>query len=129
MAYRASRVWPFVGGALGVAAITYVSYRQIRVASSDAVEKMRDMKRQRELDKGTALEKMGNGSQIQISKAMIRLSDRMKKAWNEDIEKSVRRVQNTDWLRMSQDMGKNLKRAQERVSASVQRMMGGKEEK
>ena len=51
-----------------------------------------------------------------------RVADRIKKMWNEDIEKGIRQVQNTDWERMGRGFKEHMGRAKERMATSFERM-------
>jgi Altered inheritance of mitochondria 5 len=51
-----------------------------------------------------------------------RVTDRIKKMWNEDIERSVRRMQTTDWERMGKAVESHMKRARERMITSLGRI-------
>jgi len=51
-----------------------------------------------------------------------RVADRIKRIWNEDIEKSVRRLQKTDWEKVGSAVQSHMKRARERMATSLERM-------
>lgn len=51
-----------------------------------------------------------------------RLSNRIKKVWNLDVEATVRRIQNTDWERMVKAARAQMTQATDRVAKSVGRL-------
>jgi hypothetical protein len=51
-----------------------------------------------------------------------RLSDRVKKMWNEDMGRTVQRMKNTEWERMGRVVGGRMVEAKERMAGSIERM-------
>jgi hypothetical protein len=51
-----------------------------------------------------------------------RLSDRVKKMWNEDMRQTVQRMKNTEWERMGRVVGGRMIQAKQRMAGSIERM-------
>jgi hypothetical protein len=51
-----------------------------------------------------------------------RLSDRVKKMWNEDMGQTVQRMKNTEWERMGRVVGGRMMQAKQRMAGSIERM-------
>jgi Altered inheritance of mitochondria 5 len=131
------RVWSFVGGLMFVTTITYLNMTTITIIAKDIQTSL--IRERKKLD-----DARNNSTQSTSSTATTtttasaqqppklgdiikwptttRVADRMKKIWNEDIERSVRRMQNTDWERMGRAVEGHMKRARERMASSFERM-------
>jgi hypothetical protein len=151
MANRASRGMSFLGGVLTVATLTYIGYHRLQGVETDVTGKLRKIveERQKVWDqlnkyrpKNGNLQDEAKAVDERRGKAMLKLfqdgkplqwaghlSVRMKKMWNEDIEKSVRRVQTTDWKRIAENMMVQMERAGKRVWNVIPLLGGGKENK
>jgi len=123
--------WPFIGGLLIVTTITYLNMTTITVIAKDFQTKL--LKERRRLENARNSQTSGStdtpvtnpstnvGSLVKWPSS-TRVSDRVKKMWNNDIERSVRRLQNTDWERMGRNVEQHVKRARERIATSFERM-------
>jgi len=151
MANRASRGMSFLGGVLTVATLTYIGYHRLQGVEIDVTGKLRKIgeERQKIWDRLNKYRPKNGNLQDEVKavderrgKAMLKLfqdgkplqwgghlSVRMKKMWNEDIEKSVRRVQTTDWKRIAENMMVQMERAGKRVWNVIPLLGGGKENK
>jgi len=122
-----ARGWPFVGGLLIVTAITYLNLNTINAAAKDIQVSLARERKKLEAARNaqSAAEepkKRQKASDVFKWSTVTRVGDRIKKIWNEDIERSVRRMQNTDWERMGKALEVHLKRAQERMVTSFERL-------
>src|SRR5947207_2103612 len=133
-----ARGWSFVGGLMIVTTITYINMNTITIIAKDIQttlirerKKLDDARNNSSSSSTTATTTTASPQQLPPKLGDIikwptttRVSDRMKKMWNEDIERSVRRMQNTDWERMGRAVEAHMKRARERMATSFKRMGG-----
>lgn len=119
-----TRGWSFVGGLMVVTTITYLNLTTITVIAKDIQSAL--IRERKKLD--DAAKKTQSSPQSPRMVDMVkwptptRVADRVKKMWNQDIEKSVRRMQTTDWERMGRAVEAHMKRAKERMAVSFERM-------
>jgi hypothetical protein len=129
-----TRGWSFLGGLLIVSTVTYINIQSITIVAKDMQSTLsRESKKLQSASKPTAStttdkfptdeETLKMGDTVKWF-TTTRVVDRIKKMWNEDIEKGIRQVQNTDWERMSRGFGEHMKRAQERMATSFARNIG-----
>jgi|SRR5579859_5263263 len=127
-----TRGWSFLGGLLIVSTITYLNITTITILSKDIQTSLsRESKKLEEAAKakstsGTAAS-AADGQVVRVGDIVkwpttTRVADRIKKMWNEDIEKGIRQVQNTDWERMGRGFKEHMMRAKERMATSFERM-------
>jgi hypothetical protein len=115
-----------------VTTITYLNMTTISVIAKDIQSSL--VKERKKLDDArtsaaatTQASPSTEGSRPRV-KDMIswptttRVADRIKKMWNEDIEKSVRRLQETDWEKVGGAVQDHMKRARQRMVTSFERM-------
>lgn len=129
------RGWSFVGGLMIVSTITYLNMTTITVIAKDIQTSL--IRERKKLDDArnqslsptpsettaSASTPMSNGpGGVFKWPSNAKVADRIKKMWNEDIERGIRRIQNTDWERMERNVGGHIKRARERISKSFDRM-------
>ena len=130
-----ARGWSFVGGLMIVTTITYLNMTTITVIAKDIQTSL--IRERKKLDdaRNNSIQSSSSttattstpqqppklGDIIKWS-TTTRVADRIKKMWNEDIERSVRRMQNTDWERMGRAVEGHMKRARERIATSFERM-------
>jgi hypothetical protein len=125
-----ARGWSFVGGLMIVTTITYLNMTTITAIAKDIQASL--VRERKKLDDARNAQAQASGttdSSQQPAKVgdikwatTTRVAERIKKMWNEDIERSVRRMQNTDWERMGRSLESHLKRARERMATSLERM-------
>jgi hypothetical protein len=144
----AHRGWSFLGGVLIVSTVTYLNMSTIQILAKDMQDTLNRESRKLQAarsgsksaststsqpgtKRGSPLE--GNVRVRRVEDVVTwsttgRVADRIKKMWNEDIEKSIRKVQKTDWERMGRGFGEHVKRAKERIVGTFERMgeEGGK---
>lgn len=131
-----ARGWSFVGGLMIVTTITYLNLTTISVIAKDIQSSL--IKEREKLDKARASSTATKSSRQrsgQVKPARLqdvirwpttkRIADRIKKMWNRDIEKSVRRIQKTDWEKVGSAVQGHMKRARERMVTSFERMGEG----
>jgi hypothetical protein len=119
-----ARTWAFVGGLLVVSTITYINMSSIKHLTNDFRKKL---ERQ---DKRLAQARNANNPQTpgtegeQASKGFrdfikfptpTTMSTRIKKTWNEDVDKTVRKVQNTNWKKLFCNATDRLARFRRRI--------------
>ena len=123
--------WPFIGGLLIVTTITYLNITTITVVAKDIQTKLLQERRRLENARNSQISGSSDTSTTNPSTSVgslakwpspTRVTDRVKKMWNDDIERSVRRLQKTDWERMGRNVGQHVKRARERMATSFERM-------
>jgi hypothetical protein len=128
----APRGWSFVGGLMIVTTITYLNMTQI-TSVAHAMRETLIVERKR-LDAARARSRTASGDTSTVPSAQTppsiwpspsRVADRVKKMWNEDIDKSVRRMQNTDWERMGRQAAEQLGRARERMASALENRFQG----
>jgi hypothetical protein len=121
-----ARGWPFLGGMLIVTTVTYLNMSTITAIVSDIqsslIRERRKLDNARHSQAGPDSLETPKIDSIVKSPTSTRVSDRIKKIWNEDIERSVRRMQNTDWERMGRAVEAHVKRARERMASSFERL-------
>lgn len=125
-----SRGWSFVGGLLIVSTITYLNISTITLLSENIQSSLsRESKkldaaknRSQQASPDTTVGHVPRVGDIVKWPTTTRVADRIKKMWNEDIEKGIRQVQKTDWERMGREFREHMKRARERVATSFERM-------
>ena len=127
-----ARGWGFVGGLMIVTTITYMNLTTIGVVAKNIQASL--IREQKKLENARNAQTSGEPSQPTIAASIKwaspgRVADRIKKIWNEDIERSARRIQNTDWERMGQAVESHMKRARERMASSWERMGSGDSKK
>ena len=127
-----ARGWPFVGGLLIVTTVTYLNMNTITAIAKDIQSSLiKERKKLEEARAGASPSPESSDTdkgRDHIRFRTTRVSERIKKMWNQDIERSVRRLQNTDWERMVKSVEARVKRARERMLTSFERM-GGDESK
>jgi hypothetical protein len=130
-----ARGWSFVGGLMIVTTITYLNMTTITIIAKDIQTSL--IRERKKLDDARNNSAQSSSSATTATSSTqdppklgdiitwpttTRVADRMKKIWNEDIERSVRRMQNTDWERMGRAVEGHMKRARERMATSFERM-------
>jgi Altered inheritance of mitochondria 5 len=134
---KMARISPFIGGLLIVTTITYLNFTTVIVVAKDIqAALLREQKkldeaataaRQRNTDRAAArAADRANGDSKTVGDLVkwptARIADRAKKIWNEDIEKSVRRMQDTDWVGMGRAVEGHVKKARERMITSFEKI-------
>lgn len=128
-----ARFSPFIGGLLIVTTITYLNFRTVLVVAKDIqatllrerkkLDEAANAARQRHTDVAAA---RANGDTKTVGDSVTwptaKIADRAKKIWNEDIEKSVRRMQDTDWVGMGRAVEGHVKKARERMITSFEKI-------
>jgi Altered inheritance of mitochondria 5 len=119
-----ARGWPFVGGLMIVTTVTYINMTAITAIAKDIQTSL--LREKRKLDEArnpqASTDSPPPSAGLLKWPSSTRVTDRIKKMWNEDIERSVRRMQKTDWERMEKEVEAHMKRARERMSTSFERM-------
>jgi Altered inheritance of mitochondria 5 len=121
-----ARGWPFLGGMLIVTTVTYLNMTTITAIVSDIQSSL--VRERRKLDNARHSHAVPDSPETPKADGSVKLStstrvaDRIRKIWNEDIERSVRRMQNTDWERMGRAVEAHVKRARERMASSFERL-------
>jgi Altered inheritance of mitochondria 5 len=119
-----SRTWAFVGGLLIVSTVTYINMSTIKVVTYDVRKKLeRQQKRLADARNANNPQSSGTGAEDEEPKKGISLkfptpttiSTRIKKTWNEDVERTVRKVQNTNWEKVAGKAGERLDRFRRRI--------------
>jgi hypothetical protein len=132
------RGWSFLGGLLIVSTITYLNITTITILSKDIQTSLSRESKKLEAAANKNKHPSQQQPQHQSSESSIpapqmgdiikwpitttRVADRIKKMWNQDIEKGIRQVQKTDWERLGRGFKEHMKRAQERIVTSFERM-------
>jgi hypothetical protein len=114
-----ARGWPFIGGVLVVTTITYLNMTTITVIAKDIQKSL--VREQKKLEAAAAKKSPQTKDQFTWP-SRERVADRVKKIWNQDIERSVKRMQTTDWERMGKAVEERVERARERVATSMARI-------
>lgn len=131
-----TRGWSFLGGLLIVSTITYLNITTITILSKDIQTSLsREAKKlEAAKDKPQSSSSSTSPGTAAAADGVVRVgdivkwptttsvADRIKKMWNEDIEKGIRQVQNTDWERMGRGFKEHMIRAKERMATSLERM-------
>jgi hypothetical protein len=128
-----ARISPFIGGLLIVTTITYLNYTTVLVVAKDIQAAL--LREQKKLDEAASAARQrhtdvaatrANGDTKTVGDSVkwptARIADRAKKIWNEDIEKSVRRMQDTDWVGMGRAVEGHVKKARERMITSFEKI-------
>jgi len=125
------RGWSFVGGLMIVTTITYLNMSTITIIAKDIqtslIRERKKLDDARNASQSTSSTTSASAQPPKLGDMVkwpttTRVADRIKKMWNEDIERSVRRLQNTDWDRMGRTVEGHIKRARERISNSFERL-------
>jgi hypothetical protein len=118
-----SRTWSILGGLLFTSSILYLHhsetsqlYASIRTTLYRQRRKLEDLRaaRKERLEQETAHARSNDVPE--------RISSRVKKMWNEDVERVVRRVQNADWRGYAKLVRGGVTRAGGRMSDSFSRL-------
>jgi hypothetical protein len=111
-----ARGWSFIGGLMIVTTITYLNMELI-TAKAKAIQS--SLARERKKLEEAARNNPNTSENKPMKWATPQqAADRVKKMWNEDIERGIRRMQTTDWERMGRAVEAQMKRAKERVTDS-----------
>ena len=118
-----ARTWAFIGGLLVVSTVTYMNISTIKVVTNDV---QRSLIRQRK--KLEAARNANNPQSPEIPEpkkgfavfvpSANTIVTRIKKTWNEDIERTVRKVQDTNWERMATVTVERFNRLRRRITES-----------
>src|SRR5579859_2504444 len=134
----ATRSWSFLGGLLIVSTITYLNISTIQILAKDMQASLERESRKLQAAKSASKTSATSGTKTDSDAergsvtprigdlvkwpTTTRVADRIKKMWNEDIEKGIRQVQKTDWERMGRGFKEHMMRAKERMATSFERM-------
>lgn len=110
-----------------VTTITYLNMTTITVVAKDIQTSLQRERKKLDEARTTTTSTPESSRQPRVGdmikwSATTKVADRIKKMWNEDIEKSVRRLQNTDWEKVGKAVEGHMKRARERMATSFDRM-------
>jgi hypothetical protein len=119
-----SRGWPFLGGILIATSLIFMNLTNITTLSSDLRDSLlQQRKKLDEIRSATPNEQRPAVDAPAAGAGMSsRVGERVKKMWNQDVEKGVRRLQRTDWARVGRTLGEQVKRATERIGTSMGRI-------
>jgi len=102
-----ARSWAFIGGVLIVSTVTYINMSTIKLITHDVRTRLETQrKRLEETRNAHNTQSGGSGAESeQTSKGLgaikfptpTSISTRIKKTWNEDVDRTVRKMQNTNW--------------------------------
>ena len=120
-----ARGWSFVGGLMIVTTITYLNINTIQVVAQDIQNSV--IRERKKLEDARNQSPTTSTTRREFGKVIVwptptRVVDRIKQMWNEDIERTVRRMQKTDWERMGKAVEQHMKRAKERMVSSLGRV-------
>jgi hypothetical protein len=114
--------WPIIGGLMIVTTVTYLNLTAIKAIARDMRISLESERKK--LEAARNLNRTLSDKPVPAPKRPIeeRISDRMKKMWNSDIESTVRRMQKMDWERMGRSVGSHIVQAKERIAGSLERI-------
>lgn len=118
-----ARTWAFVGGLLIASTITYMNMSTIQLVTNDFQRKLLRQRKKLEAARNannpnpsSATEpKKGFGGFVPSADTIV---TRIKKTWNEDIERTVRKVQETNWERVVSVNTERFNRLRRRITES-----------
>jgi len=119
-----SRGWSFLGGVLLTTSLLFINLNSVTHLTTSAINTLRVQQRKIDELRSRAAEQQGPLSDQEKRRREVtrRVSERVKKMWNSDIEKAVRRVRDTNWQRLWMFMGQKMRKAGERISESMGRL-------
>jgi hypothetical protein len=105
-----------------VTSVTYLNMTAIKAIARDMGMSLE--RERRKLEAARNLNQTSSDTPVPAPKRPldVRVSERMKKMWNSDIESTVRRMQKTDWERMGRSVGNHIIQAKERIAGSFERI-------
>jgi hypothetical protein len=117
-----ARSWAFVGGLLVVSTITYINMTSITLLTHDVRKKLERQQKRLAQARNANTQTPGTGTEgEQAKKGLIKIptptsiSTRIKKTWNEDVDRTVRKVQNTNWQKVLGNVKDRLARYRRKV--------------
>jgi hypothetical protein len=120
-----SRTWAFVGGLLIVSAVTYINISTIKVVTNDIQSSLVRQRKRLEAARNASAQRQGLPSDPEPKKGFSvfipsanTIADRIKKTWNEDIERTVRKVQDTNWEKVVIASVERFNRLRQRIAES-----------